>query len=113
MTITDDQIRKHTVARLRREIRSIEEKAESPHANDGISKTLLTEERVPLPRLAAALSVDRSTIARWADVGYDGVQLESFRIGKKRFSSLPAVRRFLAATNRGQQAEVTAAANNN
>ena len=78
-----------------------------------MTDNLLTEERVPLTQLASALSVDRSTISRWANEGYNGFQLESFRIGKRRYSSLPAVRRFLAATNGGERAEVTAAANSN
>ena len=51
---------------------------------------LLTEDRVPLTKLAAALGVNRRTITRWVDSGYDGRRLESYRIGKKRFSSLPA-----------------------
>ena len=63
---------------------------------------LLTEDRVPLTKLAAALGVNRRTITRWVDSGYDGRRLESYRIGKKRFSSLPAARRFISAVN-GQQ----------
>ena len=63
---------------------------------------LLTEDRVPLTTLAAALGVNRRTITRWVHSGYDGRRLESYRIGKKRFSSLPARRRFISAVN-GQQ----------
>ena len=64
-----------------------------------MTERLMEEERVPLAVLAAELGVDRKTVSRWADEGYKGQRLESFRIGKKRHSTWPAAKRFLAAVN--------------
>ena len=40
-----------------------------------------------------------STMCRWCIKGVKGVRLESLRIGGKRMTSGPAVKRFLAALN--------------
>ena len=60
---------------------------------------LMNEHRVALTALAADLGVNRKTISRWADEGFCGQRLESYRIGKKRFSTRQAAARFLAAVN--------------
>jgi hypothetical protein len=60
---------------------------------------LTNEERVPLTKLAAELGVNRKTVARWADEGYEGEQLENYRIGRKRYSTREAADRFLEALN--------------
>ena len=70
-----------------------------------MSELLHQEERVPLIALATELGVDRKTVSRWADEGYRGERLESFRIGKKRYSTRLAVARFLAAVN-GETSDV-------
>ncbi len=57
------------------------------------------EDRLPLTALAAELGVDRNTVTRWVKHGYEGQRLESYRIGKKRFTSQQAAKRFLAAVN--------------
>ena len=64
-----------------------------------MTETLMNEHRVPLVALAAELGVNRKTVTRWADEGFGGQRLESYRIGKKRFSTTQAARRFLAAVN--------------
>ena len=51
-----------------------------------MTETLTSEDRVPLTKLAAELGVNRKTVARWADEGYQGERLENYRIGRKRFS---------------------------
>ena len=64
-----------------------------------MTETLTSEDRVPLTKLAAELGVNRRTVARWADEGYQGERLENYRIGRKRFSTKQAARRFMAAMN--------------
>lgn len=59
----------------------------------------MDENRVALTALAADLGVNRKTVTRWADEGFCGQRLESYRIGKKRFSTRQAAARFLAAVN--------------
>lgn len=71
-----------------------------------MTEKLMDENRVALVALAADLGVNRKTIARWADEGFGGQRLESYRIGKKRFSTRQAAARFLAAVN-GEQIEVS------
>lgn len=41
----------------------------------------------------------KSTISRWANKGVGGIRLVSQRIGRKRFTTLVWLRRFLAETN--------------
>jgi hypothetical protein len=64
-----------------------------------MTATLITEDRIPLVALASELGVDRKTVARWVDQGYGDKRLESYRIGKKRYSTRQAAARFLAAVN--------------
>jgi hypothetical protein len=64
-----------------------------------MTESLFTEDRVSLQALANELGLDRATLTRWADQGYQGVQLESYRLGKKRFTSHQAAQRFLAVVN--------------
>ena len=66
-----------------------------------MTNQLIAEDRVPLVKLAAELGVDRKTVVRWADEGYQGQRLESYRIGKKRYSTSEAAHRFVAALNGG------------
>lgn len=65
-----------------------------------MTKELTVEKRVPLTQLAKEFGVNRKTVARWADEGFRGEKLESYRIGKKRFSTRQAANRFLAAVNK-------------
>ena len=46
---------------------------------------LLTEDRIPLTTLAAALGVNRRTITRWVDSGYDGAGLRAIALVKNDF----------------------------
>ncbi len=64
-----------------------------------MTEALRLEDRVPLTKLAAELGVNRKTVSRWADEGYQGRRLESYRIGKKRFSTRGAAERFIAAVS--------------
>ncbi len=64
-----------------------------------MTDTLITEDRISLNELADELGVNRKTVARWMDCGYQGQRLESLRIGRKRFSTRQAAARFLAALN--------------
>jgi hypothetical protein len=66
---------------------------------DVMIESLFAEDRVSLQALANELGLDRATLIRWADQGYQGVHLESYRLGKKRFTSHQAAQRFLAAVN--------------
>ena len=59
-----------------------------------------TRERLLTPgEVASLFRVDPKTVTRWADEGFCGLRLERYRIGKKRFSTKQAARRFLAAVN--------------
>ena len=77
-----------------------------------MTELLIAEDRVPLTVLASELGLDRKTVTRWADHGYLSHRLESYRLGKKRYSTRQAAARFLAAVNGvaceqgGQQAPV-------
>jgi hypothetical protein len=64
-----------------------------------MTESLFAEDRVSLQALANELGLDRATLIRWADQGYQGVHLESYRLGKKRFTSHQAAQRFLTAVN--------------
>jgi hypothetical protein len=64
-----------------------------------MTELLITEDRVPFTVLASELGVDRKTVTRWAEAGYRGHRLESYRLCKKRFSTRQAAARFLAAVN--------------
>lgn len=60
---------------------------------------LFSEERISITQLAEELGVNYSTARRWIKQGYRGLRLESFRIGKKRYSTRQAAARFIAAVN--------------
>jgi DNA-binding IclR family transcriptional regulator len=64
-----------------------------------MTETLMIEDRISLAALAKELGVDRNTVTRWADKGYCAQRLDSYRIGKKRYSSKQAAARFLALIN--------------
>ena len=56
-------------------------------------------DRISLATLAVELGVSHKTIVRWADVGYCGHRLSSFRLGKKRFTNRQSADQFVAAIN--------------
>jgi hypothetical protein len=60
---------------------------------------ILTEERISFSALAHREGVHISTVWRWALRGCKGHKLESFSVGGKRFSTLPAYERWLARIN--------------
>jgi hypothetical protein len=68
-----------------------------------MTESLFAEDRVSIQALANELGLDRATLIRWADQGYQRVHLESYRLGKKRFTSHQAAQRFLAAVNSGKR----------
>ena len=49
---------------------------------------------------AEGIAISAKTALRWALAGTGGVRLESMRIGGRRVTSRPAIRRFLAAQQR-------------
>lgn len=58
------------------------------------------------PRIALADAPDqfpgrpsRATVFRWASRGVRGTVLESFRVGLRRYTTVPAIQRFVAAQN--------------
>ena len=65
------------------------------------TEELMKEDRVKFVTLAVELGVNRHTVARWADLGFQGVKLETYRIGSKKCTTRQAVARFLAKTNEG------------
>ena len=40
----------------------------------------------------------RNSVRRWADRGYEGIVLKSWRVGRTRFTSLEAIDEFITAT---------------
>lgn len=64
-----------------------------------MTEGLISEDRISLVELALQLGADRATVRRWADIGYGIWKLESYRIGKKRYTSRQAAMRFLACVN--------------
>jgi transposase-like protein len=69
---------------------------------------LISEDRISLTELARELGVNCTTARRWIKLGYRGQRLESFRIGKKRYSTRQAAARFIAAVN-GEPESLSAA----
>jgi hypothetical protein len=62
---------------------------------------LLTESRLPLRTAAAQEGRSYRTLLRWIDAGVQGVFLESFRQGGRRFTTREALSRFVERmTNR-------------
>lgn len=66
-----------------------------------IRPDLLSESRLSLTQLAHKEKVGIATVWRWATNGIGGVRLESFRIGRKRFTTAEAFQRFIAKQNGG------------
>ncbi len=62
---------------------------------------LLNETLVPIGAAGryVPLGPHLNTVRRWATQGIDGVKLESVRIGKRRYTTLEAIERFLARLN--------------
>lgn len=54
-----------------------------------------------LPRDHQGVKLHIATIGRWANHGRKGVRLEAVKIGRTRFTTDDAVRRFFAALGRG------------
>lgn len=62
-------------------------------------RELMQEDRITPHDLAPLFGVTRHTVLSWMDEGYEGLKLESYRIGRKRYSTKQAAERFLAAMN--------------
>lgn len=60
---------------------------------------LLLEPRISFGDLARREEVNISTVWRWSLRGCKGHQLESFNVGGKKFTTLPAFERWLAKIN--------------
>jgi hypothetical protein len=60
---------------------------------------LLSEQRIALTDLARRENVHLSTCWRWCLRGCKGHVLESFSVGGKKFTTIPAFERWLAAIN--------------
>jgi len=63
--------------------------------------SLLDEPRISLSALARREVVHVATVSRWCLRGIRGHRLESLNIGGKRFTTLPAYDRWIAAINDG------------
>ena len=59
---------------------------------------LLNEDRLTMGELARQEDLNHCTIWRWTGRGVKGVQLETFSIGGRRFTTQQAFQRFVAAT---------------
>lgn len=57
------------------------------------------ERRVSLRQLAEEEQVDMSTVWRWTTIGVGGHVLESFVVGRRRFTTRGAIARWVAARN--------------
>lgn len=64
-----------------------------------MTATLLTETRISLSDLADREGVHRVTVDRWCTRGIRGHKLASFALGHKKFTTLPAFERWMAAIN--------------
>lgn len=63
--------------------------------------SLLLEQRIPLNALAKRELVHPSTVHRWRLRGRQGHKLETFVVGGRRYTTLPAFERWLAKINGG------------
>ena len=73
-----------------------------------MTNSLQVTERIPLAMLATELGVSPQTIIRWADVGYAGCRLTSFRLGRRRYTNRQSADSFVAAINGGSGAACSA-----
>jgi hypothetical protein len=65
-----------------------------------MTTALLAEPRISLVDLAEREGVHFSTVSRWcSEGGFKGHRLESFNIGGKKFTTIPAYQRWLQAIN--------------
>jgi transposase len=64
-----------------------------------MTAALLAEQRISLTDLAERENVHISTVARWCARGIKGYRLESFSVGWKKFTTLPAYERWLTKIN--------------
>jgi len=63
--------------------------------------SLISEPRIALNALAKREGVHLSTCWRWCLRGVKGHKLESFNVGGKKFTTIPAFERWLALINGG------------
>ena len=68
-----------------------------------MNSVLHSEPRISLTSLAQQEGVHVSTVWRWCLRGCKGYQLESFNVGGKKFTTLPAYERWLAKINGTQR----------
>jgi hypothetical protein len=61
---------------------------------------LFSEPRISINALAKRVGFHPSTCWRWCLRGVRGIVLESFNVGGKRFTTLPAYERWLTKINR-------------
>ena len=66
-----------------------------------IRPSLLSEARLSLVQLARRERIGLATICRWTDQGIGGIRLETFKIGRRKFTTIQAFERFVGATNGG------------
>ncbi|NOY41188.1 MAG: DUF1580 domain-containing protein [Planctomycetes bacterium] len=45
----------------------------------------------------------RNTLIRWCDSGVNGIRLKSFRVGRRRCTTMPWLEEFLAAVSKTQE----------
>lgn len=64
-----------------------------------MTAALIAEPRISLADLASREGVHRATVDRWCNRGIRGCRLESFAVGWKKFTTIPAYERFLSAIN--------------
>lgn len=60
--------------------------------------TMLSERKLSLSKLAHRAGVNDCTVWRWARRGVRGVQLETYAIGGRRWTTEEAFERFVAKT---------------
>jgi hypothetical protein len=62
-----------------------------------MTKTMLAEKKISLAALARREGVNPTTCWRWAGRGVEGIVLESFSIGGRRWTTEEAFERWVAA----------------
>jgi hypothetical protein len=71
----------------------------SKHQLPPVDPSLLNEPRISLTALAQRENVHSATSWRWSFKGINGHRLESFSVGHRRFTTLPAFERWIAKIN--------------